>query len=69
MNGEVTRRDSTGEYTGEGQLGVPVDVETGLRILTIKGAKTLHQSRAVVFLFRRPSAGSRLLGDHGAPDG
>lgn len=43
LEGMVTRRDPTGEYTEEGQLGEPVDLETGLRILTINGARTMHQ--------------------------
>lgn len=43
LEGMVTRRDPTGEYTDEGQLGEPVDLETGLRILTINGARTMHQ--------------------------
>ena len=37
----VTRKDPKGLF--EGQLGEPVDLETGIRILTINGARTMHQ--------------------------
>ena len=41
LEGLVTRKDPTGENPG--RLGEPVDLETGLRILTINGARTMHQ--------------------------
>jgi len=43
LEGMVTRRDPTGEYTEAGRLGEPINLETGLRILTINGARTMHQ--------------------------
>ena len=41
----VTRRDPTGEYADKGRLGEPVDLATGIRILTINGARTMHQDQ------------------------
>ena len=41
LEGMVTRRDPTGKRPG--QIGTPIDLASGIRMLTINGARTMHR--------------------------
>ena len=41
LEGLVTRKDPSGARSG--QIGAPIDLASGIRMLTINGARTMHQ--------------------------